>query len=110
MTGLDIQRHRLKTIAACTSLKTNLITGIVTTWGVWDQEKSEWNDVMRMNVIGNMSGLQAFDDNAPLSKKLNQEQDYALQPYWYSEASPAQKEFYLNRAQEHKNSSAKREW
>lgn len=52
-----------------------------------------------MNTIGYMSGMQEFDDESAASEagiSLSREADYALQQYWYQEASPAQKAFYLD--------------
>lgn len=62
ISGLDIENSRLVAIAACTDLKTQLISGVVTTWGVWDADNNQWSDVKAMNTIGKMSGLQEFDD------------------------------------------------
>jgi len=44
-----------------------------------------------MNTVGYMSGLQEFNDIAAANEvgiSLSQEADWALQHYWYQEASP----------------------
>lgn len=60
--GLDIQNSKLTAISACTELSTGLISGITTTWGIWDSATSAWTNVKRMNKIGKMSGVQEFND------------------------------------------------
>ena len=62
VSGLDMQNTKLKSISACRNLSTQLISGVVTTWGTWDSNTSTWNDIKRMNIIGSLSGLQKFDD------------------------------------------------
>jgi hypothetical protein len=49
-------------------MKTRLISGITTTWGTWDSVNNQWSGVQKMNTIGNMSGLQDFDDEAAASE------------------------------------------
>ena len=48
-------------------MSTKLLTGITTTWGIWDTNTNAWTNVKRMNIIGRMSGLQSYDDQAPLT-------------------------------------------
>ena len=48
-------------------MSTKLLTGVTTTWGIWDTNTNAWTNVKRMNIIGRMSGLQSFDDQAPLT-------------------------------------------
>ena len=48
-------------------MSTKLLSGITTTWGTWDTNTNAWTDVKRMNIIGKLSGLQSFDDQAPLT-------------------------------------------
>ncbi len=102
ISGLNITSSRMAAISACTSLETRLITGLVTVWGTWDSASGAWTNLQSMNVIGNMSGLQEFDDNAAIrsfkggSFSLTTAQDVALMELWYSEASPNQKEHYAN--------------
>lgn len=60
ISGLDIRRSKLTAIAACTDMKTRLISGVTTTWGIWSG--NQWTGVKAMNTIGYMSGLQEFDD------------------------------------------------
>ena len=48
-------------------MSTKLISGITTTWGEWDTNTNAWTNVKRMNIIGKLSGLQSFDDQAPLT-------------------------------------------
>ena len=48
-------------------MSTKLLTGITTTWGIWDTNTNAWTNVKRMNIVGRMSGLQSFDDQAPLT-------------------------------------------
>lgn len=62
ISGLNINNARLTAIAACTDMNTRLISGITSTWGVWDSVNNQWSDVKAMNTIGYMSGLQEFDD------------------------------------------------
>ena len=79
-------------------MKTRLISGVTTTWGQW--ENGQWTGVKAMNTIGYMSGLQEFNDIAAANEvgiSLSQEADWALQHYWYQEASPEQEAFYLQR-------------
>jgi len=98
--GLDINNSKLSAIAACTDMNTRLISGVTTTWGVWDGVANQWSDVKAMNTIGNMSGLQEYDDSAAASTagvSLNEAANWALQAYWYQEASPDQKIFYATR-------------
>ena len=49
------------------SMSTKLLTGVATTWGIWDTNTNAWTNVKRMNIVGRMSGLQSFDDQAPLT-------------------------------------------
>ena len=81
-------------------MKTKLISGITTTWGIWDNINIRWTGVKAMNTIGYMSGLQEFNDQgaaASVGISLSQDADWALQQYWYQEASPEQEAFYLQR-------------
>ena len=48
-------------------MSTKLLTGVTTTWGIWDTNTNAWTNVKRMNIVGRMSGLQSFDDQAPLT-------------------------------------------
>ena len=48
-------------------MSTKLLTGVTTTWGTWDSNSNAWTNVKRMNIIGRMSGLQSYDDQAPLT-------------------------------------------
>ena len=48
-------------------MSTKLLTGVTTTWGLWDTNTNAWTNVKRMNIVGRMSGLQSFDDQAPLT-------------------------------------------
>ena len=48
-------------------MSTKLLSGVTTTWGIWDANSSSWTDVKRMNIIGKLSGLQTYDDQAPLT-------------------------------------------
>ena len=110
ISGLDINDARLVAIAACSDMNTKLISGITTTWGVWDSELNQWSNVKAMNTIGFMSGLQEFDDISAASAagvSLNQDADWALQQYWYQEASPDQKQFYMDRAADSINATAR---
>ena len=45
ISGLDIKESRLVAIAACTDMSTRLISGVKTTWGVWDADTSAWTGV-----------------------------------------------------------------
>lgn len=91
-------------ISACTSLTSRLITGLTTVWGEWNSSSGSWDNLQSLYTIGNMSGLQEFDDNAAMrtfkgnSFTLTPEQDVALMELWYSEASPNQKEHYENQS------------
>jgi len=80
-------------------MKTRLISGVTTTWGLWDSSgDGRWTGVKSMNTVGYMSGLQEFNDfgaAAAVGISLSQDADWALQQYWYQEASPEQKAFYL---------------
>ena len=67
ISGLDITNSKLKSIAACMDMSTKLLSGVVTTWGTWDANSNSWTNVKRMNIIGRLSGLQSFDDQAPLT-------------------------------------------
>ena len=49
------------------SMSTKLLTGVTTTWGIWDTNTNAWTNVKRMNIVGRMSGLQSYDDQAPLT-------------------------------------------
>ena len=63
-------------------MNTRLISGITSTWGVWDSDNNQWSDVKAMNTIGNMSGLQEFDDNGAASNagvSLSTAADWAVQ-------------------------------
>ena len=89
ISGLSLASSRMAYISACTSLDTRLITGIVTVWGTWNSGTASWDNLQTMNVVGNMSGLQEFDDNAAIrsfadpSFTLTREQDIALMELWY---------------------------
>ena len=48
-------------------MSTKLLSGITTTWGIWDSNSNAWTNVKRLNIIGRLSGLQTFDDQAPLT-------------------------------------------
>ena len=113
ITGLDINTDQLIAISACTDMDTYLITGVVTMWGTWDasagdpnlappydQAPGDWVNIKGMNVIGQMAGLSQVDDNAILRDaglgSLNEAQDEAMLNYWYQEASPTQRQWYLD--------------
>ena len=75
-----------------------MISGVTTTWGIWDSVNNRWTGVKAMNTVGYMSGLQEFNDTgaaASVGISLSQDADWALQQYWYQEASPEQEAFYL---------------
>lgn len=66
-------------IAACRNLSTGLVSGVTTTWGLWNSATSSFYDVYSLNTVGNMSGLQEFDDNKVITEAglepLTAEQD-----------------------------------
>lgn len=64
MTGLDAYAHRVSGITACLDLETNLISGVTTTFGKINEADLTYTDVKRLNLLGNMSGLYHYDDNA----------------------------------------------
>ena len=101
MTGLDAYGHRLAAITGCVDRHNELISGLTTVWGIWDSDREEWTDMQRLNIIGRLSGLYEFDDNAVLSEYglpfLEEGQALALAHYWYQEASPDQEQLYLIR-------------
>ena len=91
ISGLDIRNSRLTAVSACTDMQTRLISGVTTTWGIWDSVNNRWTGVKAMNTAGYMSGLQEFNDvgaAAAVGISLSQDADWALQQYWYQEASP----------------------
>ena len=114
ISGLDINISRMAYISACTSLTTRVITGVTTVWGEWDSATSAWTNLQALDTIGNMSGLQEFDDNAAMrtfkgnSFSLSTAQDTALMELWYQEASPNQKEHYANQTIDSAWSSTRR--
>ena len=104
--GLDIQNSKLTAISACTELSTGLISGITTTWGIWDSTNSVWTNVKRMNKIGKMSGVQEFNDKQYMSGvSYTSELDKAIAKYWYQEAAPAQEQWYADIKQARADSS-----
>jgi hypothetical protein len=46
-------------------MTTGLVSGVVSTWAKW--VGGVQTDLLRMNVIGIMSNLAGYDDNAPLT-------------------------------------------
>jgi len=67
-----------------------------------------------MNVIGNLSALYEFDRNTPLTdaglSELSQEQLFAFEPYWFTEASPFQEKFYKDRTIAHEDEAVYDAW
>jgi len=62
-------------------MRTRLISGITTTWGVWDSNNNRFTGVKAMNTVGYMSGLQEFNDVGAASAvgiSLTQDADWAL--------------------------------
>ena len=87
MTGLDAYSAKLMAITGCVDLRTDLLSGLFTVWGEWNTETNEFENVQRLNAMGNMSGLVEFDDSSALSEAglsgLQDGQDVALQRYWF---------------------------
>ena len=84
LTGLDAARHKLVSISACTDMKTRLISGVTTTYAIW--EGAEQNTLLRMNLLGRVSEYYQYDDNAVLKaaglQELNDDQKAAFDQYW----------------------------
>ena len=66
-------------------MKTNLISGVTATYAIWSGNQQ--TEIYRMNIIGKLTGLYEFDDNAALARSglgtLTREQDYAFADYWH---------------------------
>ena len=87
ITGLSAFDSKLAALSLCEDQSRNLVSGIVTVWGNWDETTRDWKDLKRLNAIGRMSGLYEFDDYKALAAAglppIQPGQDLPLQKYWY---------------------------
>lgn len=105
LSGLDINDSRLVQISYCKDVRTDVYTGLTTTWAKWvDGERT---DLKRLEIIGSVAPLYDFDRNGALRdaglEELTADQLWGFDPYWYQEASPYQEKFYTERAAVHEN-------
>ena len=61
LTGLDPAKHKMVTVSACTDMNSRLVSGVTTTYAVW--EAGEQTRLLRMNLLGRTTVEVAFNDN-----------------------------------------------
>lgn len=93
ITGLNINTHRMTAVTACVDNYTNLISGIMTTYGTWDSTGDNLSDEIRLNIIGNMSGIYEFDNDNDAGLSTDQ-QKASFEKLWWKEAEPDAEEFF----------------
>jgi len=79
-------------VTACTNNYTELMSGIAVTYGVWDAGKLNVSDEVRLNIIGNMSGLYEFEQNDSLG--LSDQIRESFEKLWWKEAEPDAEEYF----------------
>ena len=110
--ALDPINHSLTHITTCEDRDTRTLTGLTTVWAKWvDGQRT---DIKRLNTIGSMSALYAWDRNGALVEAgqppMSDAALWAFEPYWLQEAAPFAKTFYVNRGVELENADNYAAW